>query len=246
MRLRMHQGQAPPKPHDVLKFSAELNQKAQRQVHCFGPRFQCVLEFVQRFSAVADTIIGGSQQLIASAAWGVVKLALQIASGFLAYFEELSKLFKEIGRSCPRHEEFGVLFKDHPPVQAALCEYFVSVVSLCKKVVAFSNKSSLSQFSASFLRPFDAEFATFRSELLRLSHSIRDEASLASKKAASNEVTEASKFQALSTKFRQSLSKDVRDIQLALAQQNRRIYLDGLSTYSSNQTYYRQICAMVL
>ena len=58
---------APPTVSDVIKLTAEIDRKNSCRRSCyFRPRFTNILEALQQFSTIVDTIIGGSQSLIAS------------------------------------------------------------------------------------------------------------------------------------------------------------------------------------
>jgi ankyrin repeat domain-containing protein 50 len=79
-KLRTYHGQQPPGATDVMRLTAEIdrensNRKGRR---CVGPRLTNVLQAVQQFSTIVDTIVGGSQSQIASAIWGVLKMSIQV------------------------------------------------------------------------------------------------------------------------------------------------------------------------
>ena len=75
------------------------------------------------------------------------------------------------------------------------------VVKLCQQAVLFIRKPFFSQLSSSVLKPFQSEFGHFENDLARLATTIREEASLASKQAQSDEIKENSRFRALAAKF---------------------------------------------
>jgi hypothetical protein len=55
---------SPPAHLDVLRLTAEVDRRASGKVgggRCFGPRLINLLEAVQRFAALGDIIVGGSQ-----------------------------------------------------------------------------------------------------------------------------------------------------------------------------------------
>jgi hypothetical protein len=77
-KLRAYRAQSPPNATDVMRLTAEIDLDALRKHkfrRCVGPRLCNFLQAVQGF---ADTVVGGSQSLTASAIWGVVKLSLQV------------------------------------------------------------------------------------------------------------------------------------------------------------------------
>ncbi|ETI24164.1 hypothetical protein G647_03533 [Cladophialophora carrionii CBS 160.54] len=181
---------------DVMKVTAAIDSKNshRRSRRCFGPRLTSILESVQQFSTVVDIIIGGSQCFLASAIWGTLRMTLQITSSFASYFEDLSALFMRVGRGCPRYQEYGLLYPKSSRLQRVLCEYFCTIVILCRKAVLFIRKPLVAQLSSAILNPFRTEFGPYESQLSDLAASIREEASLASHHEQSNEAKEASSF----------------------------------------------------
>ena len=71
---------ASPTANDVMRFTAEIDRASfnQKRRRCFGPRLTNVLQSVQQFSTVVDTVVGGVDSAIASTIWGVLKLSLQV------------------------------------------------------------------------------------------------------------------------------------------------------------------------
>lgn len=68
---------SPPSIQDVRNLTAEID-----RVHggrCLGPRLIKVLETVQKFAAIGDIIIGGSQNIIACGVWSMVRLSLLVS-----------------------------------------------------------------------------------------------------------------------------------------------------------------------
>ena len=177
----------PPDVSDVMAVTAAIdrNNSHRRSRRCFGPRLTNVLESVQQFSTIVDILVGGSQSLTASAIWGTVKMTLKITSSFASYFDNLSALFMSIGRSCPRYQEYGLLYPTSPRLQNSLCEYFCAVVVLCRKAILFIRKPIYTQLSSAVLKPFKTEFGPLEVQLKDLAHSLREEASLASKQELS-------------------------------------------------------------
>ena len=126
------------------------------------------------------------------------RLDIQLASSANStYFDQLSTLFMRIGLTCPRYQDFGLLYPVSTRLQSALCQYFVVIVCLCKQAVLVSKKRFWSQLSSSILRPFEFEFGGFHRDLESLAGAIRDEVSLASKQAQQDEAAEMSKFRFL-------------------------------------------------
>ena len=82
-----------------------------------------------------------------------------------------------IGRTCPRCQDLGLLYPKSTRLRAALYEYFIGLVELCKKAVLFVQKPFIFQLSSSI---FDSEFGCLQGNLDRLAFTIREEASLSS------------------------------------------------------------------
>ena len=72
----------PPGATDVMRLTAEIDREDSHRKgrRCVGPRLTNVLQAVQQFSTIVDTIVGGSQSQIACAIWGVLKLSIQVTS----------------------------------------------------------------------------------------------------------------------------------------------------------------------
>jgi hypothetical protein len=126
----------------------------------------------------------------------------QAASNFSSYFDKISEIFLEIRRYCPQNEDYQALYKDSTRLQAALCEYYATVVKLCLKIVEVSERPGnvsivntsmktddigLKQFTMALMKPFEAEFGALKNTLRKQNDNIRVEASVASKQAAHNE-----------------------------------------------------------
>ena len=86
-----------------------------------------------------------------------------------------------IGRTCPRCQDLGLLYPKSTRLRAALYEYFIGLVEICKKAVLFIRRPLICQVSSSLLKPFfDSEFGGLQQTLDQLASTIREEASLAS------------------------------------------------------------------
>lgn len=74
-----------PCADDVMKLTAEMDRQAgqnSRAWRCFGPRFTNVLRSVQQYAALGDIVIGGSQNIVASGVWCVIRTSLLVGSHF--------------------------------------------------------------------------------------------------------------------------------------------------------------------
>jgi ankyrin repeat domain-containing protein 50 len=79
---RVRSGRAPDMA-DVIQATSEIDREARKQrgIHkCAAPRLMKVLTACQRFAAIGDVLIGGSQNLIACGVWSAVRLSLQVST----------------------------------------------------------------------------------------------------------------------------------------------------------------------
>jgi hypothetical protein len=84
----------PPNLHDVMRLTAEVDCRISKKFdsQCFGPRFTNFLHGVQRFAALGDVVVGGSQNIIACGVWSVVRMSLLVSDS--------SSVIAAIDRSC--------------------------------------------------------------------------------------------------------------------------------------------------
>jgi hypothetical protein len=80
--FRTYHRQQPPDATDVMRLTAEIDRENSHRKgrRCVGPRLTNILQAVQQFSTIVDTIVGGSQSQIACAIWGVLKMSIQVIS----------------------------------------------------------------------------------------------------------------------------------------------------------------------
>lgn len=86
-QYRLQIQDAPPDTRDVMRLTAEIDQRSAKNVRggrCFGPRMTNFLHAVQQFAAIGDVMVGGSQNLIACGVWSLVRLSLLVSRSFLA------------------------------------------------------------------------------------------------------------------------------------------------------------------
>ncbi|THX79338.1 hypothetical protein D6D04_05225 [Aureobasidium pullulans] len=118
---------AVPDAHAVAEFTHQLDQEnAKRQSRCVSARISPLLESIQRFSGIVETFVSSHPQ-IAALIWGSIKLVLQIASNFTAYFDDLSGLLMTIGKRCPRFHEYQKLYGHSTGLQKALCDFYAAI-----------------------------------------------------------------------------------------------------------------------
>ena len=130
-----------PDANATVRLAIEIDHhNASRRGRCLGTRLVKFLESVQQFSDIVGTFVSSSPQ-IAALVWGGVRLSLLIVNNFTSYFDKLSNVFMQIGRTCPLFAEFGALYITSTRLQRVLCEYYAVVVKLCKSAVELSQKS---------------------------------------------------------------------------------------------------------
>ncbi|EJT68933.1 hypothetical protein GGTG_13522, partial [Gaeumannomyces tritici R3-111a-1] len=155
---------SPPDAGDIMRLTAEVDRRAAGRGYrgrCFGPRFSNILETIQPFAALGDTVVGGSQNIIACGVWSLVRMTLLLVVNFHSYFEKLSDLFMAIGRSSPRYQMMALLYPRSERLQSYLCEYFIVVVRLCHQHLKLIQKSTLGQLM-SFIS--DSDLKTYQSD----------------------------------------------------------------------------------
>lgn len=133
-----------------------------------------------------------------------------------------------IGLTCPRYQDFGLLYPKSARLQRALCEYFVVIVRLCKQAVVFLKKTFWSQLSSSILKPFESEFGKFHQDLEILAGCIREEVSLASNQAQQNEAAEMSSFRVFAKKFS---TRDLEEARTWKRKKAELLFLNACSDY---------------
>ncbi|KAI9765660.1 MAG: hypothetical protein M1840_007217 [Geoglossum simile] len=186
-RARLQALNIVPDAASVITFTKEVDdENAKRMSRCVASRLCGVLESVQQFSSIVETFITSHPE-IAALVWGSIKFALLFVSRFSTYFDKLSTVFMNIRNNCPRYMEYQALYTDSERLQAALCNYYATIVRLCQKAIEVGQRQGLQQLTVVLWRPFETEFGSFEAELRRQSEEVKDEISLASKQAADRE-----------------------------------------------------------
>ncbi|KAL8402586.1 hypothetical protein RB596_009090 [Gaeumannomyces avenae] len=166
---------SPPNAGDIARLTAEVDLRAARGGHrgrCFGPRFSNILETIQQFAALGDTVVGGSQNIIACGVWSLVRMTLLLVVNFHSYLDKLSTLLMAIGRSAPRYQIMTLLYPQSKKLQSYLCEYFIVVVRLCHQHLKLIQKSTFGQLM-SFLG--ESDLKTYQSDCDLWASSIKKE-----------------------------------------------------------------------
>lgn len=198
-----------PGVQDVMMVTAEINKRGPKAV--IGPRFTNMLMAVQKFAAIGDVIIGGSQNLSACGVWCVVRtslevcyttcspgesvlILLQLLIGFSSLLERLSSLFMEIGRSSPRYDDLALLYSCSDRIQRDLSEYFIIVVNICQQFMDYSKKSKFIQLTTS---AFDTQLRQSEVDLKQYAANIKEEVDSLNTKTLLYESPESSRLRAL-------------------------------------------------
>lgn len=71
----------------------------------------------------------------------------------------------KLGTSWELHSDFAQIFPRSETLQTFLCEYLIVLMRLCRKTVAFSNKSLGGQLWSSLGASFDSEFKPLQEEM---------------------------------------------------------------------------------
>ena len=147
-----------------------------------------------------------------------------------SHLEKLSMLLMTAGRSAPRYQSLALIYPQSSRLQSCLFEYFIVVVRLCHHLLTFTQKSAISQMTASLN---DATTKTFQADFDNWSNIIKEEVNILIAKRVEDEAKE----NALSRNLAAKLSKSVA-LQQKLATKNR--VLDYFSTFDY-QTPWKQI-----
>ncbi|KAK0667584.1 hypothetical protein QBC41DRAFT_134680 [Cercophora samala] len=170
---------SPPSIDDVVRITTEIDLEISQHKllrgRCFGTRFFNILESVQKYAALGDVVVGGSQNLIACGVWSIVRFSLLLMASFSSYVEQLSELLMNIGRSCPRYHEMTLLYPQSRSLRSNMCEYFTVIVRLCHQFLNFTKLSSIQQMKF-FLT--DQQMKGVQGELGKWAVSIKEEVTL--------------------------------------------------------------------
>jgi hypothetical protein len=96
----------------------------------------------------------------------------QLIVNLSSYIEKMSSLFMDVGRSAPRYQEIALLYPRSRKLQSYLNEYFIVVVSLCRYLFKFGQKSTVQQFASTLS---DAHLKTFQMNLDKWASSIKEQ-----------------------------------------------------------------------
>ncbi|KAK1749810.1 hypothetical protein QBC47DRAFT_465375 [Echria macrotheca] len=159
---------SPPSPDDVVRLTEEVNRDGSRTHKAWRPyatKMALFLEKVQWLSRIGDVLLGSSQNWIASSVWTAVKVTLGIAVGSLRFFQRISDLFLKIGKASTVTKDLVELFPDSKELQDLMCEYLITLVNFCAKVVKELEKPTVLQLTCPFIAFFDKEASQFETDL---------------------------------------------------------------------------------
>jgi Cdc6-like AAA superfamily ATPase len=198
----------------VISFVAEIDaNNSSTARRCVAPRLYTFLESTQQFTAIVDTFVSSNPQ-IAALVWGGVKFAILSASNVSSYFEKFTSMIMQIGKTCPKYQQFGQLYPGCVGLQRELCKYYATIVHLCIKVVEICQRPTVLQIFSSVFNPFESEFQPFLSQLEHTITSVRLEISLAANQAIQEmrnlveyESRNSTSFRRLALKFNERSQK---------------------------------------
>ncbi|KAF5606336.1 NACHT domain protein [Fusarium subglutinans] len=204
--------QSIPDTDAVLVFTAELDLRRQNQRgKSIASRLFPVLQAVHSFTSVIDTFVS-SNPTIAALVWGSVKMTMTIMLNVASYYEAFVELCIELGRICPRFEQYQALFPASERLQNALCTFNASIIQCCQRVIAMPKRSSgwtspLNPLNPSFWQSFQQVFEADLQKLRDNSNNVNKEIRLAADQSQhrNNELQRLENEQA--DRSRRSLSR---------------------------------------
>ncbi|KAI1060020.1 hypothetical protein LB506_012623 [Fusarium annulatum] len=173
-----------PETDAVLVFTAELDLRRQnKKGKSIASRLFPVLQAVHSFTSIIDTFIS-SNPTIAALVWGSVKMTMTIMLNAASYYEAFIELCMELGRICPRFEQYQALFPASKRLQEALCTFNACIIECCRRVIAMPKSlsgwtSPLNPLNPSFWQSFQQVFESDLQKLRDHSKNVNKEIRLA-------------------------------------------------------------------
>uniref|UniRef100_A0A8H7K1T9 NACHT domain-containing protein n=1 Tax=Bionectria ochroleuca TaxID=29856 RepID=A0A8H7K1T9_BIOOC len=168
-----------PDSDAVMVFTAQLDAASRsRKGRSIATRLHSVLQSVQQFASIVDTLVSSHPE-IAALVWGSVKFAMLLVSNYTSYFEELSQVFVRFNSYCPIFEEYQALFPTSRRVQEALCKFHVSIIQCCKHAVEAIQRPWQTQVLNIFRQSFDKEFESDILSIRENGRQVKEEIKLA-------------------------------------------------------------------
>jgi Cdc6-like AAA superfamily ATPase len=138
-----------------------------------------------------------------------------------------------IGRTCPRNQEYLLLYPRSVELKEAVCEYFIVSVQLCKQAVLVLKRTLVGQLFSAMCNTIMSELGGYEQKLGRLAGAVAEEVTLASRRLQVQEAERSSKFR-LTSLTTSTESKKWRSEQMKLR------LLTACSTYDY-QTAWKQL-----
>ncbi|KAB5522074.1 hypothetical protein GE09DRAFT_500314 [Coniochaeta sp. 2T2.1] len=159
---------SPPTPTDVITLTEETNRHGARTHKAwwsYGTRMASFLDKVQSMSRIGDFLLGSAQNMMASGIWAAVKITLGVAVGSLSFFKRVSELFLKVGKSSSITKDLVQVYPESKDLQHLMCEYLITLVAFCQKIVAVLDKPTMLQLASPFIGFFDKEAGKFEADL---------------------------------------------------------------------------------
>ncbi|MCJ1239019.1 hypothetical protein MMC14_007012, partial [Varicellaria rhodocarpa] len=166
--------------------------------------------------------------MVAALVWGSIKLAILVSrlssysiqsantvetvSNFASYFDKLSEWFMKLGKFCPRLSEYQILYASSTRLQAALSNFYATVIQFCKQAMEVIQRGGIHQAAISLWNPFQKEFRSFDSGLRSRYQDIKEEIQLAEAQAINQERQLQSIERMRGRRFRQKLDKRTKEL----------------------------------
>lgn len=176
-----------PDPAAVLKLMAEVDaEQAKRNERCIGTRLRYVLDSVQQFSSVVDTLVSARPDT-AALVWGSIKFAILVAVNVSPYLTKVTQMFMELRDQYPRLSQYQTIYKDCPRVQTALCSFYAELIRCCKYLISLVNRQGFLDTIKSAFWPFDKDFQQLKAQIQHCGNEVKAEIDLASRELARRE-----------------------------------------------------------
>ena len=133
----------------------------------------------------------------------------------------------DAGRSAPRHQSIAVLYPRSTHIQSHLSEYYIVVVSLCHKLLKFTQRSTVGQLAVAL---GSLDINTYQAELEQWASAIKEEMSVLLAAKIEGEAQENWRFRALTAKVSASTRQSQR-------LNMNRLVLEALSKHDFEQTW---------
>jgi hypothetical protein len=124
---------------------------------------------------------------------------------FSDYFENLSRRFEQLGKECPRFDEYQKIFNGSVRVREALSEFYATVIGFCTKALpgiqekginnaynawdsTLSSSIGVKRFVKSLIKPYSVDFGPLEVRLTAAKEEVDAEIRLASEQSAQSSL----------------------------------------------------------